>query len=245
MIFNDTNTTTRAGLVQDCEITLFGDNGYTQVSSDSDRLATFTNFLNRALDKVTTLILASDGRWQFDDTNYTDLPIGISNLINNQQDYTLAVTHLKVLRVEIMGVDGKYYRIEPLDQADILYQGMTELMNGQGQPKYYDIQGSSVLLYPKPQTNYVTFTSGLKVFFQRGASYFATTDTTKTPGIATIFHRLVSRWACYDYALARQLPIKADLRQEITVLEQELKDFYATRDNDDKPKFNTVYTQWN
>jgi len=243
MVFSDTNT--KQGLLQDCEFTLFGDSGYGQITSNTARLQAFTQYLNRALDKVTTLICGSDGRWQFDDSNYTDLPIGTANLVDQQQDYSLSVTHLKVLRVEIMDETGKYYKIDPMDENDVSRMGMTEFMNNPGRPQYYDIQGGSVFLYPKPQTGYVTITAGLKVYFQREPSYFATTDTTKVPGFASVFHRLVSRWACYDYALARQLPIKKDLKDEIAVLEEELKDFYATRQSDEKPAFRTQPTPWN
>jgi hypothetical protein len=238
------NTTTNDGLLQDAEFVLFGDNGFGRITGDSNRLKAFTGLINRALDKVTSLILASDGRWEFDDTNYTDLPIGVSTLVNNQPDYSLSVEHLRVLRVEILNNQGVYTKLDPIDINDIQYQGMTEFLNGAGTPLYYDIQGGSVFLYPKPQTGYVTMLSGLKVYFQRQPSYFVSTDTTKKPGFSTIFHRLVSRWACYDYALARQLPIKKDIRDEITVMENELKDFYATRDPDDSVGIRTKRYIW-
>lgn len=239
------NTTTQDGLIQDCEFVAFGDNGFGQVANNSNRLKAFTGLINRAMDKVTTLILSSDGRWEFDDTNYTDLPIGVATLVNGQQDYSLSVTHLRVLRVEIMDQNGDYYKIDPFDLQDITRQGMTEFMNGAGSPRFYDIQGGSIFLYPKPQTGYVTFLAGIKIYFQRDSTYFTTADTTKEPGFAQMFHRLVSRWATYDYALARQLPIKKDLRDEITVLEQQLTDFYATRDPDDGIAIRTEYASWN
>lgn len=239
------NTTLNNGLLQDCEFTLFGDNGFTQITSNPNRLQGFTALINRALDKVSNLIMSCDGRWQYDDTNYTDLPIGTTDLVNNQQDYGLSITHQKLLRVEILNKDGKYVKLEPLDINEVDELGMTEFMNTGGTPRYYDVQGNSILLYPKPQTNFVTFTSGLKVFFQREPSYFVTTDTTKSPGFATAFHRLVSRWACYDYALNRQLPIAKALRDEITILEQELQDHYNSRQPDDTLQFRIKPMSWN
>lgn len=238
------DTTTNQGLIQDCEFTLFGDNGFGQISQNANRLKGFTALINRSLDKVTTLLLSSDGRWEFDDTNYTDLPIGTSTLVNGVQDVQLSVSHLRVLRVEILNAQGDYYKIEPFDLQDIGSQGMTEFESGVGSPRFYDIQGGSVFLYPRPQTGYVTFAAGIKVYYQREPSYFLTTDTTKAPGFASIFHRLVSRWACYDYALSRQLSIRKDLRDEITVLEQQLTDFYATRDPDGGVGIRTQQTSW-
>ena len=211
MEFNDISSE-KSGLLQECEFVLFGDNGFGQITSNTNRLAGFTALLNRALDKVTVLIMSSDGRWQYDSTNYTDLPIGTTDLIDGQQVYTLSVSHLKLLRVEVKNQENKYIKLDPIDINDIDEQGMTEFMNSEGTPKYYDIQSDVLFLYPKPQTGYVTFDEGLKVYFQRASSYFSITDTTKTPGFASIFHRLVARWACYDYALSRQLPIANNIR---------------------------------
>lgn len=239
------STINNNGLLQDCEFTLFGDNGFGQITGNPNRLQGFTALVNRALDKVSNLIMSCDGRWQYDDTNYTDLPIGTTTLVNNQQDYTLSVSHQKLLRIEILNNEGKYVKLDPIDMHTIEGVGMTEFMNGAGVPKYYDVQNNSIFLYPKPQTGFVTMTSGLKVYFQRESSYFVTTDTTKTPGFATTFHRLVSRWACYDYALNRQLPIAKDLRNEITILEQELQDFYDDKNSDDSLQFRIRPMRWN
>lgn len=242
MVFND--ITTKNGLVQDCEITLFGDNGYTQITSNSNRLATFTQFLNRALDKVASMIMQADGRWQFDDSNYTDLPIGTTLLVNNQQQYQVSVSHLNILRVEVLGVDGKYYKIDPVDINDIQNQAMSEFMATASSPMYYDMIADCIFLYPTPQTGYVTMLKGLKIYYQREPSYFVSTDTTKAPGINSLFHRLVSRLASLDYAIARQMPMKKDLEQEVLKLQGELQDFYAKRQPDDKVAFRTQVMNW-
>ena len=55
------------------------------VKSDSITypIAQKTANVNRALDNVVSAILGADGRWQWDDTNYTDLPIGVTDLVAN------------------------------------------------------------------------------------------------------------------------------------------------------------------
>lgn len=244
MIFNDLTNYTN-GLIQDCEFTLFGDNGFGQIANNTNRLNAFTGLLNRALDKVSNLIMSCDGRWQYDDTNYTDLPIGTTTLIDGQQDYGISVSHQKILRVEVLNKDGKYVKLESVDINTVEGFGMTEFMNTGGTPKFYEIQSNSLFLYPKPQVGFVTMLAGLKVFFQRSPSYFVSTDTTKTPGFATTFHRLVARWACYDYALSRQLPIVKAIRDEISVLEQELQDFYDNKNMDDSIQFRIRPMRWN
>lgn len=243
MQFSD--TTTNSGLIQDCEFCLFGDNGFTQITSNTSRMYAFTNLINRALDTVTNLIMECDGRWQFDDTNYTDLPIGQTNLVLGQQDYGLSITHLKVLRVEVLDQTGVWNRLEPMDFNEIENRGITEYENGPGTPKYYDIIDGSLFLYPKPQQDWVTTTAGLKVYFQRAPSYFVYTDTTKAPGFVSTFHRLVSRWASYDYAIYRQLPIAKTLREEITVIEQQLQDYFTDRQPDDDTRIRIRETPWN
>lgn len=241
--FSDTST--NSGLIQRCEFTLFGDNGFGEISNNTNRLQAFTNLLNSSLDKVTNLILQCDGRWQYDGSNYTDLPIGRTDLVNGQQDYSLSTTHLKIVRLEVLDADGKWVKLEPIDINEIEDSGMVDYLDTPATPKYYDIQGESVFLYPKPQTGYVTLAGGLKLYFQRGSSYFATTDTTKEPGFASTFHRLVERWACYDYALNRQLPIAKALRDEISILEQELQDHYNARQPDDPIQIRIKRTPWN
>lgn len=241
-------TSDNSGLIQDCEFTLFGDNGFGEITNNVNRLQAFTNLINRALDKVTNLIMSCDGRWQYDSTNYTDLPIGRTDLIDGQQVYELSATHLKVLRVEILDAQNKWVKIEPLDINDVEDFGLLEFQDTPATPRYYDIQGQSIFLYPKPQSGFVTLgssTGGLKIYFQRGSSYFVTTDTTKEPGFASTFHRLVSRWACYDYALSRQLPIANSLRNEITILEQELQDHYNSRQPDEPLQFRIRPMSWN
>lgn len=242
------DTTNNSGLIQRCEFTLFGDNGFGEISGNTNRLQAFTNLLNSSLDKVTNLIMQCDGRWQYDATNYTDLPIGRTDLVAGQQDYGLSATHLKIVRVEVLDAQGIWVKLEPVDVNEIEDSGMVDYLNTPATPRYYDTQGESIFLYPKPQTGYVTLgssTGGLKLYFQRGSSYFDITDTTKEPGFASTFHRLVERWACYDYALNRQIPIAKALRDEITILEQELQDHYNARQPDDPIQFRIRPMTWN
>jgi len=242
------NTTTNDGLIQDCEFTLFGDNGFGQITGNTKRMQAFTSLLNSALNKVNNLIMQCDGRWQYDSTNYTDLPIGTTDLVNNQQDYALSTSHLKLLRVEVLARDGKWNKSDVIDMNEIDETGLVDYLDTPAIPRYYDVSNNSLFLYPKPQTEFVNTDvggGGLKVFYQRAPSYFLTSDTTKQPGFASTFHRLVSRWACYDYALNRQLKIAKTLRDEITLLEQELQDFYASRNSDDPIQFRIKPMSWN
>lgn len=235
MQFND--TTNKSGILQECEFWVFGSN-YGAITDNAVRLDEFTRLTNRALDRVVTAILDSDTEWQWDDTNQTDFPIGMKDLVAGQRDYTLDTAHLKILGVEIKDASGNYRPIYPLDYKDLQKRGITptEFLETDGEPQYYDLIADSIHLYPQPAAESVTTTNGLKVRFQRGASYFADTDTTKEAGFPSIFHRLIPLWASYDYAVANEMVNKSQLlMNEITREEDKLKNFMSKRDKTSSP----------
>jgi hypothetical protein len=241
MVFSD--TTNLQGIVQDIDF-------LASSNISSYPLAQKTANVNRALDRAVQIILRSDGRWQWDDTNNTDLPIATTDLIINQQDYSFDSSFLDVTRVELKDSAGNWHFLQPFDQSDLnptayspLPNGatgfagitsdfsLTDFLKNAGTPIYYDKLADSVFLYPKPNYN---GTASLKVYFQRKANYFVSSDTIKEAGIATQFHRYLSVSAAYDYALAKGLPKANSLRQEMIVLEKEIATFYNIRKKDEK-----------
>ena len=245
MDFN--NTTDNNGIVQDIDFMVNSTRStypLTRIASDA----------NRAMDEVISIILGADGRWQFDDTNYTDLPIGTTNLVINQQDYSFDPEQIDITRVECKDQNGNWQYLAPFDQRDLTPPGtanipntgltatgtfggnnysLTDFMSTAGTPIFYDKIATSIFLYPKPSYN---STGGLKVYFQRKPSYFVSTDTTKQPGFAKHLHKIVSLKCAYEYAVSKLLaPNKIQqLQIQIQAWEQKLKDFYASRKKDEK-----------
>lgn len=231
MIYSDITLATD-GLIQDCEMSVFGN--YGDITNSTDRKAEFNARINRAYDKAATLIMSADGRWQWDDTNYTTLPIGSTNLVSGQMDYGMDVEHLEVLKVVALTSSGVKKELTPYSITDSM--GTIEAENittNGGIPTWYRKTGSSFVLYPTPNYDY---TGGLIVYFQRKPSYFATTDTTKSPGIPYMYHRFLSLDASVDYALWKQLPIKNDADVKLKEMQDSLIDFYSKRSKDE-PKF--------
>lgn len=245
MDFN--NTTTEDGIVQDIDFGV----GSTRATYPLTRIA---NDANRAMDDVITIILGADGRWQFDDTNYTDLPIGTTNLVSEQQDYSFDPEQIDVTRVECKDENGNWQYLVPFDQRDLTPPGvatipvtgltsvgtlggnnysLTDFMSTSGTPVYYDKIANSIFLYPKPNYN---SSGGLKVYFQRKPSYFESTDTTKQPGFAKHLHKIISLKCQYTYAVAKILSPNTIqfLQQQIAIWEQKVRDFYASRKKDEK-----------
>lgn len=185
---------------------------------------------NNALERCVYLINHSDGRWQFDDTNNTDLPIATATLTTNQQDYSFATSHLEISRVEVQDQNGNWSKLVPIDQSDVYNQSLTDFMKTAGTPFYYDKIANSIFLYPKP--NY-TQSASLKIYFKRGPSYFLTSDTTKTPGFNALYHDLIPLWIAYNFAVANGKANASQIMSEIQLREDSLKEDYALRSKDE------------
>lgn len=234
--FSDTSAS-KNGLIQECESLVFGDNSYGRISGDTSLLATFTRYLNEAYNRVTSLILTSDGRWQWDDTNNTDYPIGTTSLVttvgSEQQDYQFTTSFLWIQRVEVLDAAGNWRLLKPIDQADIYDQSLTDFLKTAGLPIYYDKIANSLFLYPKPLATSVTSANGLRVWFQRPPSYFITTDTTKVPGFNSLYHRLIALIASRDYAAFKQLSTSQALGDLVQQQEDSITESYALRNKDE------------
>lgn len=247
LMFSDTSAT-KAGLIQECESQVFGDNSYGRISGDANLLATFTRYINEALNRVVNLIMTADGRWKFDDTNNTDFPIATTDLVttlgSEQQDYAFDITMLRILRIEVLDNTGAWHKLNPIDENDIYDQSLTDFLKTPGLPTYYDKQGASIFLYPKPLATSVTSTAGLKVWFQRPPSYFVTSDTTKVPGFNSMYHRLVALIASRDYAMFKGLSNTKALSDKVSQDEDSLVENYALRNKDEHIKLSAKRYSW-
>lgn len=186
-----------------------------------------TRNVNRYLDKAAYLIQTADSKWDWEDTNNTDLPIGTTNIVAAQQDYSFDPTFLKVKGVfytdengsktELVYSEDKNYFLE-LDSTDT------------GIPQRFTIIGNSILLdcFPIKGTNEDADIK-LTVYFARNVHYFETSDTTATAGFNSQFHRYLSLGGAYDYAIAKGKDIANSLRNEMLIMEKELIKFYSGR----------------
>lgn len=198
-------------------------------------------FVNTAYNRVASLIMRCDDRWQYDDTNYTDLPIATTALVSGQQDYSLATLHLTIDRVELLDTGSKWHLLDPIDQHEVDREALAQHFPTPGLPVQYDKLGNSIFLYPTP--NYSQAAS-LKLYFTRGPSEFSSADViagTKTPGFNSLFHDLIPLWVAFDYATTNAMPTANGFLAEIQRKEQELVNFYGLRDRDERRRM-TVST---
>lgn len=199
---------------------------------------------NNWLDTITGYAIGADRRFQWDDTNHTALPIGTTNLVANQAEYSFLTDEqgnsiLNLNRIDILDASGLYRQLLPIDQIQLSGVALDEWNKTAGQPMYYDkIADNIIKLYPKPLTS---VTNGLKFYFQRTPSYFAATDTTKQPGVAPIIHRGFVIASAYDGALALGLsnlqPLSVELQKEYS----KMQDYFSIRETDEP---NVIIPKW-
>lgn len=205
MVFND--TTNLNGIIQACEQNIFGENPFGQISGNAPRLSMFTNFINEAYSRYAILALLSDNKWQWDDTNATDLPIAITNLVSGQQDYSFATDQVMIDQVEIKDSAGIWHGLSEIDEKFFSNNNisLTQWLNSTvgGIPSEYQKVANSVFLNPTPNYN---STGGLKLRFKRGPLYFLSTDTTKKQGFTELHANYLADYATYKYSLSRGLP---------------------------------------
>jgi hypothetical protein len=193
---------------------------------------------NNYLDTVTGWAIGADRRFVWDDTNHTKLPIGTTNLVANQSDYSFLTDEqgnaiLNLSRVEILDSNGVYRVLQPLDVVDI-HRAIDETQRTAGLPTTYSkIADNIVRLTSKP---IASVTSGLKFYFQRTASYFTAADTTKSPGVSPLLHRGFVIAAAYDGALTLGLANLQALSVEMAKEETKMKEYFTNR-NPDEVKF--------
>lgn len=237
-------TTDKNGILQQIERrTNLGD---TAITGNSLLLAHFTMEVNNAYSRVANLIYQADRRMQWDDPNFADAPVSKFNLVANQQNYGIFAESpssiqdwLQIERVEILDNSDNGVLLEPIDIADI-DSAMSEYEETAGTPKEYDLRGAEIFLYPKPS---YSKTSGGIVYFKRAPEYFVATDTTKQPGFATLYHELLVLWPVNNWKVDKGQNNQA-IRQEISLMEKELLEFYAKRAKYERPRM-TVLSQNN
>jgi len=163
--------------------------------------------VNQAYEQVVGWLINLDGKWQFDDTNYTDFPIGTYTLVNSQGKYSFNDKFLQLMDVQVMNIDGDYQIIKPIDQKDSQSSmPLREEFITDGLPLFYDkLSSDTIELLPAPDDGVsVTLASGLRIYFKRTASIFTAaqvTAGTKVPGFDSTHHIILSWMAARPYCM--------------------------------------------
>lgn len=216
------DTTNFKGLVQIYEKEIGAERGF--ISDNSNRLKEFTADVNLAWDDYLAIAFKSSGKWQFDDSNHTDYPIITTNLVDGQRDYHFTTDESNNLILDIYKVAvltsataTLYQEISPIDaQSESAGLEIVAGSTAEGVPYQYDKTANGLFLDPIPSYN---ATNGLKVYINREASYFTSSDTTKKPGCPGIHHRYFALKPALDYARRNSLANYARIREEVVSFE--------------------------
>jgi hypothetical protein len=236
------DTTNKAGLIQRCEIlTGLGDTG---ISGNATLLKQFTGLINSAYQKVVTMILDAQDDWDWDDTGTTDgststrtdYPVGTIAMVASQRDYTFpaSLKMLKVKRVDVTYDNVNYYKAELFDSASTAYGvGNDTTVDGRFSKAapVYDLKANSIWIYPTASASEVTAGAKVRIEFFREPSEFASTDTTKTPGIDTPFQPLIAILASFEYSLGHDLKRADRLALTAQDYEGRLRTYYSKKDD--------------
>ena len=195
------------------------------------------NSANNWLDKITGYAIGADRRFQWDDTNHTELPEGKRDLTVNVTDYSFLLDEQGNTILTLTGVDiltGGYYEpLQPVNRNDEDYDA-SSFGQVSGIPSQYDKIADNIIRLDDIPT--ATVTNGLRFHFQRTPSYFAGTDTTKAPGVAPILHRGFVIASAYDCALTLGLQNLQALSIEMQKEEQFMKEYFGNRGMDNEQK---------
>lgn len=227
MQFSDTSNNT--GIVEQARVLM-------RVDATQWPTSRIVNSCNNWLDMVAGYAIGADRRFQWDDTNHTNLPIGTTNLVANQSDYSFLLdgqgnSILNLTQIEILDPNGNYRKLNARNLGDT-EEAEDELLRVAGLPTHYDkIADNIIRLTPKPSTS---VTAGLKFYFQRTPSYFVATDTTKAPGVAPLLHRSFVIAAAYDGALTLGLANLQPLSVERDREMEKMKRYFSNRNTDER-----------
>lgn len=243
--FSDTST--GLGIVQQTEFELSLDPG--DISSNARRLKYVTASVNLAWDRYLALAFEASGNWQYDDSNHADMPFIKTDLVQGQRIYPFTTDEqgnliLDIFKVAILPASDAtlFQEITPIDQQTPGYApDMVSENTAQGIPDTYDKTANTIILGTIPSYN---ATSGLKVYINREASRFTTSDTTKKPGCPGLHHRYFALKAAYDDARRQSLAITGSLLNEILRMERDISEYFSRRSKDERPRMTPKLTPY-
>lgn len=199
--------------------------------------ATMLRRINYAYEQVVGWLINADGTAQFDDTNYTNFPVGTYTMIADQPKYSFNDKFLQLISVKVKDANGNFNIIKPIDQSEFDNSiPLEEAYKTSGLPIYYDkLSDDTIKLLPAASSADTTLASGLKLYFKRTADLFTSAQVmtgTKEPGFASPYHLILSYMAALPYCVNYKPQRVAIYEKKIMDLKKELTNHYTSRQKD-------------
>lgn len=214
-------------IIADIDFLLFSDGS--ELNTEYS-LVDRTRNINIAYDEAITELFRADPNYTWDDTNNTDLPCATTALVSNQDHYPIKDSALIIHQVRIKNKSGKYKTLEPKLRREFT----DSQMRSTGEPDSYYKMGGAI--FPVPIPDYGA-SAGVEIEFQRGAEYFSTSDTDKSPGFNPQFHQFLSVSAALRYAISNDMTTKvSQLRADKQQIKDNIREHYRRRSPDERPR---------
>jgi hypothetical protein len=216
------------------EIEKNGGLGRDRIWNDADLKADFTADINLALSETLSIIFATGGTWQFDDTNHTDYPIITTNIVSGQRDYSFTSDEtgnliLDIYKIVLTDAQGNKREIPVVDQQTYSNNNTNvESFNDTttGTPNKADLTANGIFFDVIPD---YSRDDALEVYINRDHTYFNTSDTTKKAGFNPLFHEYLALVPSYKYARNNSLANTDRLRFDMEDMRTRMKDSYGKR----------------
>lgn len=181
---------------------------------------------------IRIMILRDRGALEFDDINYTNLPIGTFSVssdgvckITEDEDGNIIETIHKVAYLV-----GSRYKDVP---RETLGEGNQDVLTQSGSrdipTSYYEV-GNSIVF---PGVSGGT----AKIWFDRVHDKILTGDTTKEPGIPEAYHNLLAYRISLNYAIDKGLENENSILRRIGLEQEQLEQYEANRRVDEATVF--------
>ena len=194
-------------------------------NSSSVQIEDAVRLFNYALNEYTYLAITSDGKWKSGDTQVNGLN-DFYTTIDGSDHYTFKAEFLMIDRVEYTASDGTVTVLEAVDRRDSKSTSMASAYGTTGSPNYYDNDSDTIKLYPNPSTG------TLRVFPSIPFSHFESTTLTQAIGIPSIHVEFLVFHALHRLGLRTNDSNRGQVRAELEIITNKVRDFYSKRDDD-------------
>lgn len=202
-------------------------------------LKDMTRRVNMALDRFFTIAFEAGGQWSYDDPSNDSLPIQTINLVSGTQDYNLddfTSEILNILRIEVADSASvnKFVPVGRLERGYLDTIALSERYKTNGIPQEYDLVGEYLRLYPATDYN---ATNGLRIYLERNKVAFASTDTTKTLPVPSLFTGYICNHAALPWLIENQKPQANQIAALVARDEIAIREYFGNREKGIKKQF--------
>lgn len=169
--------------------------------------------LNFGTDHLSYLKMMASGRADWDSRNHGDLNRTTTTTSNSKLLLENELTSVK--KLELLGSNGEYRTLDPIDRRDDAYESMK---NQSGTPTAYDIDGTVVRLLPTPDASHT-----YRITFSRIHPRFSADNLSQATGMNPLDEEYVALYAADKIMLGVSDSARVQVRNELTVKAEEIK----------------------